>query len=160
MVTALATGLLCGIWSFLAPLFNLFTWAGFAGCTTFFAIGEGGLATVKKAMLCNVTGVACGMLIIWLSEILPFPYSGAVFSGLITVVMCLLGILSLINYTPGIFVGCFTTFAANGQAFILIISLLCGALLGFLCDELGKFFLKWQEKYGKTIVPGKEKNVV
>lgn len=157
MVTALATGILCGIWSFLAPLFNLFTWAGFAGCTTFFAIGKGGLATMRKAMLCNVTGVACGMLILWLSDIFAFPYSGAVFSGLITVVMCLLGTLSLINFTPGIFVGCFTTFAANGQALILIVSLLCGALLGFLCDELGKVFLKWHEKYTTSSSLSEEK---
>lgn len=149
MAAALVTGLLCGIWSFLAPLFNLFTWAGFAGCTTFFAIRKGGMQTVKKAMLCNVTGVICGMLILWLSNALAFPYSGAVFSGIVTVVMCLLGTLAFINYTPGIFIGCFSTFAAGGNFIILIISLLCGALLGYFCDELGKVFMKWQQKFAK-----------
>ncbi|WAA12317.1 DUF1097 family protein [Fervidibacillus halotolerans] len=36
MFSVLASGLLCGLWAYIAPVFGLYTWAGFAGCTTFF----------------------------------------------------------------------------------------------------------------------------
>jgi Protein of unknown function (DUF1097). len=147
MASALATGLLCGLWSLLAPLFRMLTWAGFAGCTTFFAIGEGGTKSAGKAILCNLTGVACGLFCIWLSEVVNIPYSAAIFSGIITIVMCLLGQLHLINYTPGIFIGCFSTFAANGHVIALLLSLICGAFLGYSCDELGKAFTAYQQNH-------------
>ncbi|UOE77708.1 DUF1097 domain-containing protein [Parageobacillus thermoglucosidasius] len=146
MSSVLATGLLCGLWALLAPSLGLMTWAGFAGCTTFFAVGTGGVKGMVKAMLCNITGVGCGMLILWLSAMLEIPYSAAIFSGIITVVMCLAGKLPLINYTPGIFIGCFSTFAANGDWQVLLLSLLSGAVLGFLCVKLSEEFSCWYQK--------------
>ncbi|RKQ30256.1 DUF1097 domain-containing protein [Oceanobacillus halophilus] len=146
MASVLATGLLCGIWSFIAPLFGMLTWAGFAGCTTFFAVGTGGGKAMGKAMLCNTTGVACGLLILGLSGVVDIPGGAAIFSGIVTSIMCLLGKVRLMNYTPGIFVGCFSTFAISGGWFVLLLSLLSGALLGFLCAELGKKFSDWYRK--------------
>ncbi|WP_062352626.1 DUF1097 domain-containing protein [Bacillus kwashiorkori] len=146
MSSVLASGLLCGLWAFIAPTVGLMTWAGFAGCTTFFAIGTGGKNGLVKAALCNITGVGCGLLILWLSSVIAIPQSAAIFSGIVTSLMCLLGKMKLINYVPGIFVGCFSTFAAGGQWIILLISLLCGALLGFLCSQLAKQFSTWYEK--------------
>ncbi|WP_244996726.1 DUF1097 domain-containing protein [Caldifermentibacillus hisashii] len=115
MSSVLASGLLCGLWAFIAPFIGLLTWAGFAGCTTFFAIGNSGVTGLVKAMLCNITGFGCGLLIIWLSNIIAIPQSAAIFSGIVTSLMCLIGKLKMINYVPGIFIGCFSTFAANGN---------------------------------------------
>lgn len=146
MAAVLANGLLCGLWAFIAPAVGLWTWAGFAGCTTFFAIGTGGVKGAFKAMLCNITGVGCGLLILILSNIVTIPYSAAIFSGVVTALMCLLGKLKMINYIPGIFIGCFSTFAANGNYLILLASLLSGAILGYLCSQLAKEFSKWHVK--------------
>ncbi|MBB5171961.1 DUF1097 domain-containing protein [Texcoconibacillus texcoconensis] len=154
MGLVLATGLLCGIWTFIAPLVGMFSWAGFAGCTTFFSIGTGGGRAMGKAMLCNTTGVACGMMILGLAATVNIPNEVAVFSGVVTCLMCLLGKVWPIDYTPGIFMGCFTTFAANGQWVVLTVSLLSGAVLGFLCAELGKKFSSWYQKVVPENVAG------
>jgi uncharacterized BrkB/YihY/UPF0761 family membrane protein len=149
MSSVLASGLLCGIWAFIAPTVGLLSWAGFAGCTTFFAIGQGDVKGLVKAMLCNITGFGCGLLILWLSNLIAIPQSGAIFSGIVTAIMCLLGKLKMINYVPGIFIGCFSTFAANGSWIILLISMLSGTILGFLCFQLAEEFSTWYVKLTK-----------
>jgi len=147
MASILATGLLCGLWTFISTPLGLWGWAGFAGCTTYFALGAGGSKDMRKAMLCNIAGVACGILIIILTNITGIPNGAAIFSGLVTCLMCVLGAKVLpINYTPGIFMGCFSTFAANGDWVILLLSLLCGAVLGFSCSKLGEIFSIWAQK--------------
>lgn len=146
MSSVLASGLLCGLWAFIAPFIGLLTWAGFAGCTTFFAIGNSGVTGLVKAMLCNITGFGCGLLIIWLSNIIAIPQSAAIFSGIVTSLMCLIGKLKMINYVPGIFIGCFSTFAANGSWLVLLFSLLSGVVLGYLCSQLAKEFSNWHVK--------------
>ncbi|RKQ28674.1 DUF1097 domain-containing protein [Oceanobacillus halophilus] len=146
MASALATGLLSGIWAYIAPLFGMLTWAGFAGCTTFFAVGTGGRKGLRTAMICNAVGVACGMLILSLSATVDIPGGAAIFSGLVTSLMCLLGKVRLMNYTPGIFVGCFSTFAIGGDWLVLLISLFAGVLLGFFSAELGRVFSGWYQR--------------
>ncbi|WP_138418681.1 DUF1097 domain-containing protein [Aquibacillus sediminis] len=146
MASALATGLLSGIWAYIAPLFGMLTWAGFAGCTTFFAVGTGGTKALRTAMITNTTGVACGMAILGLSATIDIPAGAAIFSGIITSVMVLLGNVRPMNYTPGIFVGCFSTFAVGGDWPLVLISLLCGVLLGFFSAELGGKFSSLYQK--------------
>jgi hypothetical protein len=141
MASVMATGLLCGLWTLISTPLGLLGWAGFAGCTTYFTLGAGGSKDMRKAMLCNIAGVGCGMLILILTNITGIPNGAAIFSGIVTCLMCVLGAKVLpINYTPGIFMGCFSTFAANGNWVILVISLVCGAILGFLCTKLGATF--------------------
>jgi len=147
MASIIATGLLCGLWTLISTPLGLLGWAGFAGCTTYFTLGAGGSKDMRKAILCNIAGVGCGMLILILTNITAIPNGAAIFSGLVTCLMCVLGAKVLpINYTPGIFMGCFSTFAANGNWFILVISLVCGAVLGFLCTKLGATFSIWGQK--------------
>ena len=57
---SIVTAALCGIWSYLAGIAGLIGWAGFAGCTTYFACGKHGMSGVKKTMITNLTGVLCG----------------------------------------------------------------------------------------------------
>ena len=45
---SIVTAVLCGIWSYLAGIAGLIGWAGFAGCTTYFACGKHGMSGVKK----------------------------------------------------------------------------------------------------------------
>ncbi|MCR2043010.1 DUF1097 domain-containing protein [Anaerosalibacter massiliensis] len=136
MALSISTGILCGIWSQISIPMGMFTWAGFAGCTTYFASGkhkmEGFLLTIRQ----NIFGVFCGMMIIVLGDHFPFPGSIIIFSGLVTFIMCIAGKYKYFAFIPGTFVGCFSTFAGNGDWKILIPSLFLGALLGIGC-ELG-----------------------
>lgn len=151
MATALATGLLSGIWTYIAPLFGLLIWAGFAGCTTFFVVGTGRWRALATATITNVTGVACGMIILVLASAADFSAGMAILSGIVTTIMVLLGSVKPMNYTPGIFVGAFSTFASGGDWFVITMSLLCGVLLGFFSAELG---MKFAALYRK-LTPGK-----
>lgn len=136
-VLGVVTGILCGIWAELAMLFGLISWAGFAGCTTYFAFNEHGFKGVKMTVLCNLSGIASGMLIIYLGSIISFTYSVGIFCGIVTVLMCWLGHVKHVAFIPGIFMGCFSTFAANGDWQLLAVSMVCGAVLGLLCDRIG-----------------------
>ena len=59
---ALVTGVLCGIWAGAAPAFNLSVWAGFAGCTTYFACGKQGWAGLRMTLLTNLLGILGGYI--------------------------------------------------------------------------------------------------
>ena len=37
---SITTAILCGIWAYVAGIAGLISWAGFAGCTTYFASGN------------------------------------------------------------------------------------------------------------------------
>ncbi|SIS55619.1 DUF1097 domain-containing protein [Salimicrobium flavidum] len=148
MAAALATGLLSGIWTYIAPLFGMLIWAGFAGCTTFFAVGTGRFRALTTATITNMTGVACGMAILILSTTTEISAGMAIFSGIVTTVMVLLGTVKPTNYTPGIFMGAFSTFASGGDWLVVAVSLLGGVLLGFFSAELGMLFSKLHRTFG------------
>lgn len=140
LALSIVTGLVCGLWSQLAPMLGLITWAGFAGCTTYFASGrhgkDGFLTTIRQ----NLFGVLCGMTIIFLSNKLPVALGPLIYSGFITFVMCIVKDFKSLEFIPGTFVGCFSTFAANGDWKVLVPTLLVGAVLGVACDLGGKAF--------------------
>lgn len=48
---SIVTAVLCGIWSYLAGIVGLIGWAGFAGCTTYFACGKPWHERVKRPLL-------------------------------------------------------------------------------------------------------------
>lgn len=137
MALSITTGVLCGVWSYISAPLGLLAWVGFAGCTTYFASGKHGMDGVFTTVRQNMFGVACGMTILALCDLFPFEGSLLVFSGLLTFVMCIAGNFKYLAFIPGSFVGCFSTFAANGDWKVLIITLLCGAILGIACDKSG-----------------------
>lgn len=137
LLTSMATAVFCGLWSYLASAVGFIGWAGFAGCTTYFASGERGIPGLRKTVCTNGMGVLCGMAIILLTEIIPQLGEYGVWCAVITFAMCILSEFRLLNYCPGIFMGCFGTFAANGDWKMLVPSLLLGAVLGFVCDNSG-----------------------
>jgi hypothetical protein len=149
MALSIVTGVLCGIWVQICvstPL-GLLGWAGFAGCTTYFASGKHGTEGFFTAIRQNLFGVLCASIIIWSSGILTFTGAVGFFSGLLTFVMCIGGKSKYLAFIPGTFVGGFSTFAANGDYKGLIISLLLGAALGVACDLGGGLFF---DKFGKA----------
>ncbi len=154
----IATGVLCGIWIEFAVMFQLIPWAGFAGCTTYFAFHERGWHAVKTVIVCNVSGILCAMLLLYLTTAVSFSFSNGVWCGMITLVMCLLGYIRCTPFVPGIFMGCFSTFAAQGEWQMLAVSMACGGVLGHLCYVLGTQSYEFLLRNGILQEPGTEKN--
>ncbi len=48
---ALTTGILSGIWGWVAVALGLLSWAGFLGCTAYFACPQGGLKGLYHLVL-------------------------------------------------------------------------------------------------------------
>ena len=83
VASAIASAIVCGFWSFVAGATGLSIWAGFAGCTTYFATGKRGIDAIIKSVSNNFAGVACGMSIMILGNIFPNKFS--VLFALITI---------------------------------------------------------------------------
>lgn len=142
VASSIAIGVLCGFWNALASVTGLIGWAGFAGCTTYFASGEEGLGKLKEALITNVAGVGFGMLIIVLCNAFPGVAMGSTITGFITFVVCALAYFKLLKFTPGIFIGCFSTFAGGGDWKLLLPSIILGVILGWLCAITGELLYK------------------
>ena len=57
--------------------------------------------------------------------------------GAIVTLIVLMGAVRWLAFVPGIFVGCYSTFAIEGDWKLLGLSLVAGAVLGLLCDRGG-----------------------
>lgn len=161
LALSISTALFCGIWHALASLttFGLMSWAGFAGCTTYFSTGSHGWTGLRRTVIPNLAGLSCGITCFYLGEIVPALGTWGVWCGIITFIMCIISYFKLLDFCPGIFMGCFSTFASLGGAkegeiptvFVYLgISLIAGAFLGVLCDKggvyLNKLFTKSRSK--------------
>ena len=136
----ITTAILCGIWTWFSGYVGLFSWAGFAGCTTYFACGKHGVEGLKKTIIPNMAGVLCGVTIFFLTDLVPILGTLGIWSAIVTFIMCIIGKSKWFDFIPGTFMGCFSTFAAGGNWMILVPSLLMGALLGISCDKSGDWF--------------------
>lgn len=141
----LTTALLCGGWTWIAGIVGLLGWAGFSGCTSYFACPDKGLAGVKSCICCTMSGVAYALLSIKLGQYLTFPNAGILLTVIATYFMCVQNKVKALSYIPGTFFGSFSTFAAGGSLMI-IPSILLGILLGVACDKSGQWLF---EKVGK-----------
>lgn len=148
LMLSVSAAIFCGIWVALAGVLGLIGWAGFAGCTTYFSTGSHGWKGILRTIFPNLLGVACGLAIIALSNWNPALGNWGVWCAVITFIMCILSYFKLFDFCPGAFMGCFCTFAANDWK-ILVVSLIAGAVLGFLCDYGGKWLLMLCKKSGK-----------
>ena len=147
----ISTAVFCGIWSALATFTGLCGWAGFAGCTTYFSTGKHGKEGLLKTICTNMAGVLCGLSIFALTHFVPVFGDWGIWCAIITFVMCIISRFEIVSFCPGIFMGCFSTFAALGGAqegdipmvFVYLgLSLICGAFLGVLCDKGGVYLNK------------------
>ncbi len=68
---ALTTGILSGIWGWVAVALGLLSWAGFLGCTAYFACPQGGLKGLAISSCTVMSGVAWALVIIHGSALAP-----------------------------------------------------------------------------------------
>lgn len=134
LLTALAIGALCGLWAFGAPFIGLSIWAGFAGTTAYFACGRRLLPGLGLTLSTTLVGVLTALAMIYLGGVIGGAVGTGIGVGLIVVLIVLMGSVPWLAFVPGIFVGCYSTFAINGDWLLLSLSLIAGALLGLACD--------------------------
>lgn len=133
-LAAVVTGILCGAWAGVAPLLSLSIWAGFAGCTAYFASGRHGSSGLLITVATTFVGVVTALGMIAGSDLIGPPIGTALAVGAIVTLIVLMGAVKWLAFVPGIFVGCYSTFAIDGDWLLLGLSLLAGAVLGLLCD--------------------------
>lgn len=138
---SLTTAVLCGVWVYVAGIVGLLGWAGFSGCTSFFAAG-GKREGLKKSIIANITGVIWAMIAMKLTPVLNIPAAGAIMTTVITFGMCAQAKNKWLEYIPGTFFGSFSTFAANGDWKVVLPSLLLGGILGYACEWSGAWLFK------------------
>lgn len=136
IATAAFTGLLCGIWGGFAGLVGLSAWAGFAGCTAYFASGRHKFDGLIMTLITTSIGVLYGWLMLEGANYLGGSESAFALSiGVLVMFIVLMGQIKLTAFVPGIFVGCYSFFAIeNNNWQLLLASLAAGAVLGVLCD--------------------------
>ena len=128
---SITTAILSGVWGWIAVSFGLLAWAGFLGCTSYFASPYEGGKGLLISLITNVAGVFWAMVIIAGSSYISLDIMGYVLTGVITLFMCLQAKHSLLAYIPGTFIGSCATFAAQGDWQVVVPSLLLGGVFGF-----------------------------
>ncbi|WP_434998659.1 DUF1097 domain-containing protein [Vibrio scophthalmi] len=146
---SITTAILSGVWGWVAVSFGLLAWAGFLGCTSFFAAPQEGVKGLLISLITNLTGVFWAMVIIAGSQYVSLEIAGYMLTGLITLFMCLQAKQSWLAYIPGTFIGSCATFAANGDWQLVIPSLLLGGLFGYTMKWSG-MWLQAKSQPGKA----------
>lgn len=83
---AITTGILSGIWGWVAVSLGLLSWAGFLGCTAYFACPQGGLKGLAISAATLLSGVVWAMVIIYGSALAPhLEILGYVITGIVCV---------------------------------------------------------------------------
>lgn len=134
---ALTTGILSGIWGWVAVSLGLLSWGGFLGCTTYFALQRDGLKGVGLSIATNISGVFWAMVIIKLSSIINMEIVGYIITALVAFMMCAQAKKRWLSFIPGTFIGSCATFAANGNWQLVISSLVVGVIFGYLMKTTG-----------------------
>ena len=134
---ALTTGILSGIWGWVAVSLGLLSWGGFLGCTTYFALQRDGIKGVGLSIATNLSGVFWAMLIIKLSSLINLEIISYVVTALVAFMMCAQAKKSWLSFIPGTFIGSCATFAANGNWQLVIPSLVVGVVFGYLMKSSG-----------------------
>lgn len=143
--TALTTGILSAIWAFVANQFDLLSWAGFLGCTAYFAYPKEGIKGLAITMATIMSGVIWALAIIYGSQVFSdISIFGYAVTGVIAFVMCIQAKSALLAYIPGTFIGACTIFAAQGDLSQTIPSLIVGVLFGYSMKMSGLWVAnKW-----------------
>lgn len=143
--TALTTGILSAIWAFVANQFDLLSWAGFLGCTAYFAYPKEGIKGLAVTMATIISGVIWALAIIYGSQVFSdISIFGYAVTGVIAFVMCIQAKSALLAYIPGTFIGACTIFAAQGDLSQTIPSLIVGVLFGYSMKMSGLWVAnKW-----------------
>lgn len=113
---AITTGILSGIWGWVAVSLGLLSWAGFLGCTAYFACPQGGLKGLVISASTLLSGVVWALVIIHGSALTPhLEIVGYVMTGVVAFLMCIQARQVLLSFVPGTFIGTCATFAGQGD---------------------------------------------
>lgn len=149
MSSALASGILSGLWALVGGLLSakypeLFaTWLGFVGLTSYFAAGTG-KTNLVRSISSNLVGILIGCTIIFLSTGKGNTV-GAIITGIFSWLIVYLAHVDITRYAFCTFMGGYSAFATGGNWKMLVICIVLGNLIGHLCVVLGDFFY---EKFG------------
>lgn len=138
---AFATAVLCTFWMAAAVFLGLPGWAGFAGCTAYFATPWKGAENLPKTFTCVGSGILYAVLSLALAQLIPGQAVGLFMTFLTTFLMCAAGNSRFLKFVPGAFIGSFSTFAAKGDIKAAA-AIFLGILLGYACDMFGKFLCR------------------
>lgn len=145
--TALTTGILSAIWPFVASQFDLLSWAGFLGCTAYFAYPKEGFKGLVVTIATIMSGVIWALAIIYGSQLFnDSAIFGYAVTGVIAFVMCVQAKSTLLAYIPGTFIGACTIFAAQGDLTQTIPSLILGILFGYSMKMSGLWIANKSQK--------------
>lgn len=149
---SLTTGLLSGIWGWVAISLGLLSWAGFLGCTSYFASPIQGLKGLGVSIVTNLSGVIWALIIIHGSQWLGSDVIGYLLTALVSFFMCIQAQKHWLNFIPGTFIGACATFAADGNWQLVIPSLLIGGVFGYSMKASGVWLQARSEMKLKTKV--------
>ena len=133
---ALTTGLLSGVWVWMADSLNLLSWAGFLGCTSYFAT-KGDFRALLSSVATNLTGVGWAMVMIGGSVAMESHLANYATVAVVSFLMCVQARQKWLAYIPGTFIGACATFASNGDWKTVVLSLVIGAIMGFAMKQSG-----------------------
>ena len=135
---ALTTGILSGLWGWVAVSLGLLSWAGFLGCTAYFACPQGGIKGLFISACTLCSGVLWAQVIIHGSALAPhLEILGYMVTGVVAFLMCVQAKHMLLSFVPGTFIGACATFANQGEWHIVVPSLLLGLVFGFAMKNCG-----------------------
>lgn len=144
---ALTTGILSGIWGWVAVALGLLSWAGFLGCTAYFAHPQGGLKGLAISACTVMSGVVWALVIIHGSAgpaaADPQLYDDRC-GGLL---MCIQARQTLLSFVPGTFIGACATFAADGDWRLVVPSLALGLVFGYAMKNSGLWLAARADKH-------------
>jgi len=147
VMIAITTGILSGIWGWVAISLGLISWAGFLGCTAYFACPKGGLRGLVISTLTCLSGVFWAEVIIAGSSLRPeWTIVGYMLTGVVAFLMCLQAWQQWLAFVPGTFIGACATFAAQGDWRQVVLSLLVGLLFGYAMKNSGLWLAERREK--------------
>ena len=144
---ALTTGILSGLWGWVAVSLGLLSWAGFLGCTAYFACPQGGVKGLLISAFTVMSGVAWAQVIIYGSALSPhLSIVSYMLTGVVAFLMCIQAKNLLLSFVPGTFIGACATFAAQGDWRTVVPSLAVGLLFGYAMKNSGLWLAAWRDR--------------
>lgn len=150
LAISMTTGLLSGLWGWIAISLGLLTWAGFLGCTSYFASPTSGLKGLAQSLVTNLSGVFWAMVIIHASQFASLEILGYIITAIVAFFMCIQAKQSWLAYIPGTFIGSCATFAANGDWQLVVPSLMLGGVFGYAMKASGLWLQQKSQSNGKS----------
>ncbi len=138
LAIAITTGILSGLWGWVAVSLGLLSWAGFLGCTAYFACPQGGLKGLAISACTLISGVLWALVIIHGSALAPHLESvGYIMTGMVAFLMCIQAKQLLLSFVPGTFIGACATFAGQGDYKLVVPSVMLGLVFGYAMKNSG-----------------------